>query len=101
LLVRIGFAFDLLNRENNRAVLAFQLDHPNDDSENFNYGGEYWFGNKLALRAGYKKIGEVGGVSLGFGLFLPIESIKVQLDYGYSQFGVLGNLNRFTFNLSF
>lgn len=101
LLLRFGFAFDLIQRENNRAILAFQLDHPNDDSENFNYGGEYWFKNKLALRAGYKKIDEVGGVSLGFGIYLPIESLIVQLDYSYSQFGVLGNLNRFTLNLSF
>ncbi|MFQ5707614.1 MAG: PorV/PorQ family protein [bacterium] len=101
LLLRVGFAIDLLHRENNTAVLAFQLDHPNDDSENFNYGGEYWFHNKLALRVGYKKVGDIGGVSLGFGVQLPLESLNVQLDYSHSQFGILGNLDRFTFNLGF
>ncbi|MFQ5864407.1 MAG: PorV/PorQ family protein [bacterium] len=101
LLLRFGFAIDILNTQNNQAVLAFQLDHPNDDAENFNYGAEYRLHNKLALRAGYKKVDEVGGVSLGFGLFLPIESFNLHFDYSFSEFGVLGNVNRVSFNLSF
>lgn len=101
LLLRVGLAFDLINTENSRVVLAFQLDHPNDESENLNCGGEYWFNDRIALRAGYKKVDEIGGLSLGFGLEIPIESMNLQLDYSFSEFGVLGNLNRFSFNFSF
>ncbi|NIR47952.1 PorV/PorQ family protein [candidate division KSB1 bacterium] len=101
LLLRVGFVFDLIKFENSRALLAFQLDHPNDESENFNYGAEYWFNDMIALRAGYKKVAEIGGISLGFGLDMSIESLNLQLDYSFSEFGVLGNLNRFSFNLSF
>ncbi len=101
LMFRIGFSIDLLDRVDNRATVAFQLDHPNDDAENFNVGGEYWLKNRIALRAGYKKNEQVGGVTLGFGLVLPMEGVNMKLDYGFSEFGLLGNVNRFTLNLGF
>ncbi len=101
LMFRIGFSMNVIERENNHAIVAFQLDHPNDDAEHFNFGGEYWFQQKIALRAGYKRNGPIGGISAGFGLVLPMSMMKLTLDYAFSEFGLLGNLNRFTLNLDF
>ncbi len=100
LMFRIGFSIDLLSREKNRALLAFQLDHPNDDAERFNIGTEYRLQDSIVLRAGYRKKELVGGFTLGFGLDLPVKGMNLKLDYAFSEYGPLGNLNRFDLKLS-
>ena len=101
LMFRIGFSMNVLEREGSHAIVAFQLDHPNDDAEHFNFGAEYWFQRNIALRAGYKRNGPIGGISAGFGLVLPMRVMHLTLDYAFTEFGLLGNLNRFTLNLDF
>ncbi len=70
-------------------------------------GGEFTITDHFFLRWGYhsrgseEKVGNnsdrFAGVSLGFGLTLS----KYRLDYGFSAFGALGNMNAFTLTIPF
>lgn len=101
LMFRIGFSVDVLSGESQRATLAFQLDHPNDDAEHFNMGGEYRLNDRIVLRAGYKRREQVGGLTAGFGLDLPLPGRSLAVDYAFTDFGILGYINRFTVNFHF
>lgn len=61
-------------------------------------GLEWWIGNILALRAGYRTGQDVGsGVSCGAGFKIS----NVQLGYAWVPYGDLGNAHRISLNLRF
>ena len=78
-----------------------QLNHPNDNSENLNWGVEYWWKGMFALRGGYKTAQAEESYSLGFGLNFPITMADFKLDYAFTDFGRLGTVNRFGIQLMF
>jgi hypothetical protein len=98
---RIGLAGELMDRPNHRVTGAIQLNHPNDNAENINFGVEYWWNETLALRGGVKTAQAEESFSLGVGLHFPITMADFRLDYAYTQFGRLGNVNRFAVQLMF
>jgi len=98
---RIGIAGEILDRGDHRVTTSIQLNHPNDNKENINFGAEYWWKKRIALRAGYKTARVEEDFSLGLGLNLPISFADFQLDYAYTNFGRLGNVNRFSIHLQF
>ena len=52
----------------------------------YRLGGELWFQNTLALRAGYKPRYDTETYSLGLGVkFQPIGGKEVRLDFSYSD----------------
>lgn len=76
-------------------TLAFESDYQFDSQQKvFALGGEYWFGNYFALRAGYSlgDASDAGGLRFtgGFGTRLG----AFQLDYAFSPFGELGDVNQ-------
>jgi len=61
-------------------------------------GLEWWTGNFLALRAGYRTNQDIGsGISYGIGLKIS----KIQLDYAYVPYGDLGNTQRVSLGIKF
>lgn len=105
---RIGFAIEPILEENYRLTVALQLNHPNDNSENYCLGSEYFtkflgnFPAEVSARAGWKINADEETFSLGVGAFLPInEPLGVSVDYGYSQFKTLGGVQRLSFGLRF
>ena len=98
---RIGLASELLERPNHRVTGAIQLNHPNDNAENINFGVEYWWNETLALRGGFKTAQAEETFSLGVGLHFPITMADFRLDFAHTQFGRLGNVNRFAVQLMF
>lgn len=98
---RIGVAGEFLNREEHRLTGSVQLNHPNDNAENINFGMEYWWNGTLALRGGYKTAQAEESFSAGLGLHFPINMADFRLDYAYTNFGRLGNVNRFSVQLLF
>lgn len=95
---RIGFAMDMLDLVGGMSNHSFLLDvdaiHPRDYTERIHIGGEYWYGDVIALRAGYKTNYDEEGLSLGFGLKYDIGGINLKFNYAYSDFGALSNVNR-------
>ena len=61
-------------------------------------GLEWWIGNILALRAGYRTDQDIGsGMSAGIGLKVS----KINLDYAYVPYGDLGNTQRISLGINF
>ncbi len=100
-LFRIAYAQEIYENENSKLTTSIQLSHPNDNSENLNIGLEYWWNKQIALRGGYKLNVEEENISLGAGINSFISGHKVAIDYSYSNFSILGNVNRFSFNIGF
>jgi len=98
---RIGVAWELLDSDDHKLTNSVQLNHPNDNTENVNLGVEYWWNNILALRGGYVSARTEEDFSVGFGLHAPITMADFRLDYAFSNFGRLGNVNRFSLQLQF
>lgn len=89
--------------ENQSLMLALQLNHPNDNSENYRIGVEYEYLKLLYLRAGYKV--NVEGQpfpTFGFGLRHRVGGHPLQLGYAgnpTAYFGVLHTIGvSFTLN---
>jgi opacity protein-like surface antigen len=88
-----------------RITVAFDAVSPNDYGEYLNGGLEYSYSDFFFLRGGYKGIGlsdsEVG-FSLGGGVNIPFdESFQMKVDYAYTDFGRLENVQRITLSAFF
>ncbi len=98
---RIGFAFEPFENEEHKVTTSVQLNHPNDNSENFALGAEYVWKSILSLRGGYKFNVDEQNFSLGAGVDVPISIAKFTLDYSFSNFERLGSVHRFSIILGF
>lgn len=101
ILFRIGIAGEVVDNEVHRLTSTVQLNHPNDNAENLNFGMEYWWQDRLALRGGYKTAQAEESFSVGMGLHFPITMADFRLDYAFTNFGRLGSVNRFAVQLQF
>lgn len=98
---RIGFAFEPYESAEHKVTTSIQLNHPNDNSENFAVGVEYTWNKMLFLRGGYKFNVDEQDYSFGAGLNVPISIANFTLDYAFSNFNRLGTVHRFSIILGF
>lgn len=102
---RIGMAYDMINNISQRITFAVDGLTPNDYSEYLNLGLEYGYREMIFLRGGYKGIGVLDsevGFSVGGGVNYSFDqSLKLQIDYAYTDFGRLENAQRISLALSF
>jgi hypothetical protein len=85
----------LLQDDDSRLTVAFDLFQPNDYSQQAHAGVEYEFAGALALRAGYKFNYDYEGLTLGGGIRHTLGSVRLSLDYSYGSIGTyLGNVQR-------
>jgi opacity protein-like surface antigen len=91
---RLGVSFDMMEmlnvklNENHKTLFAIEMDHPNDNKERLNFGGEYGYQQTLFLRAGGKFGYDEESFALGFGLRFDVMSeYTLDFDYGYSHWG--------------
>jgi len=105
---RVGIAVDILGSseafmpmERNRLTLAIDANHPNDNDERLNFGGEYSWNEILFARVGYKINYDVEKWAFGGGLKFYIGQQKIRVDYAMVDFGDLGKVSRFSAELSF
>ena len=101
ILFRIGIAAEIYKSEYNMISGSVQLNHPNDNVENVNFGLEYWWQEIFALRGGYVSARTEEDFSAGFGLRVPMKGVGIGVDYSFSNFGRLGYVNRFALNIVF
>jgi len=98
---RFGFATEFIDNETHKVTASVQLNHLNDNAENFNAGVEYWWDGLLALRGGYRLNVDEESFTVGAGLALPLAFIDLDLDVSYTDFGRLGNASRVSANIKF
>ncbi len=104
--LRIGFSYEPISTEDQHLLLVADAQHPNDNSESVNIGGEYSaFNNTIAVRGGYKALGlkeSEERFTLGAGLRYPIsETLIVKFDYAYQKIDRLGNPSHFSISILF
>lgn len=105
LIFRVGLAMDVVNSSDNRITLAADAIHPSDNVQSVNVGGEYCWNNLLSVRGGYESLfvpDSQEGLTLGIGLNYEITShFNVKFDYGYENFGLLQNIQKFALTVGF
>jgi hypothetical protein len=80
--------FDIEPGEKHAATIAVEMNHPNDNRERLNVGGEYVWNKILALRLGGKFAYDTESFAAGLGLSIPIQQdYHLTFDYAYSHFG--------------
>ncbi len=102
LIFRAGFAYDLFDSPLNKFTVSGDLVHPNDNVEQINLGGEYWFKNIIALRGGYIGNHDAANFSVGGSLRLSLSGLgAASIDYSYTDFGILDLVHQMAFSLEF
>jgi len=104
---RIGFAMEPILDSMQSWTVSLQLNHPNDNAENYSLGTEYAvtfseaFPAKAIIRGGY--IIGPGQISGGAGIQVPISGMEyiLQADYSYTNISDLGGIHRFTLGMLF
>lgn len=108
---KIGFAIDPLETEEQKLTTTIELQHPNDNAENVHLGVEYQWDKWLWLRTGVRRtIGEplfghdntnAGDYTFGFGVAAPVATLRLNFDYAYAHFNILGSVNRISLGVTF
>ncbi|MBN2414106.1 PorV/PorQ family protein [candidate division KSB1 bacterium] len=102
LLFRAGVAYDLLETAANKITVAGDLVHLNDNVEQVNLGGEYWFNNLICIRGGYIGNHDSANFSVGGSLNLSLSQLgAASLDYSYTDFGILDFVHQMSMTFSF
>lgn len=108
---KMGVAYDFLFGEQHVVTASTELIHPNDGNEKMAIGAEYVWKNsqvEFALRSGYKydpdwyeTKSSTDNMSAGVGISRRMGATRVNVDYAYTNMGVLENVHRFSVNLGF
>lgn len=98
--LRIGLAMEVLGDYNKdyRVTIITEALHPSDSDEKLNIGSEISWKGIIMLRGGYKFFYDEESYSFGIGINPPF-SMPISVDFSYSDYGKLGNVNRFTLQL--
>ena len=107
--LRVGIAADvignnalLLQSEENRLGVAFDLFQPNDYEQQAHVGIEYVFEGFVALRAGYKFNYDADGLTAGVGFQQSLADLKFSFDYSFGALHYnLGNVHRISLGAAF
>jgi hypothetical protein len=102
---RVGVAYDVLNFEGHKLVIAVDAWHPSDNYESVNVGGEYIFNDFIALRGGYKSFflqNSEERFSAGVGIRQSlIGNTQFRIDYAYQDFQKLKYVQKFSIGILF
>ncbi len=98
---RFSFAVEPIMNDIHRLTTAIQLNHPNDNAENFGIGVEYGFRESLFLRGGYKINADEQSFALGAGVALRMGFLNLNFDYAFARFERLGNTHRLSLLFKF
>jgi len=93
---RLGASFKPVERDDQSIMVAAQLEHPNDNSENIRIGVEYEYMRTVFVRAGYKLnvIGE-NLPTLGVGYKVKMGRNTMHVNYAVNPTQYLGTLHLF------
>jgi hypothetical protein len=104
LIFRVGVSNDVYNTDLYRVTLSLDGVIPNNNLPYANMGGEFGYRNLFFLRGGFRKMflpNSEGGFTAGGGLDFKVQGFGLALDYGYEDFGRLGNIQKFTMTVKF
>jgi hypothetical protein len=96
-----GAAMDILDLWGEHPDMSLVVDleaiHPRDAGQRIHAGGEFWYQNMFALRAGYKFNYDEESFSAGVGFKMA----GAIIDYAYTRFGIFTSVQRFSVGYAF
>jgi len=103
---QVGVSMDMLDftsmdKEVHSLLLCVDASHPRSYSEQLKIGVEYTLIKMLSLRTGYRFPTDEPEVNFGIGVKQQLGGIGFGLDYGYSDFGIFGSIQRIAAQFSF
>jgi hypothetical protein len=105
LFFRVGVSMEVIKSGMNVISIATDAMVPTDNSTIFNIGAEYSFNEILYLRSGYRSIGRSTaeeGLTAGIGFKYNVPGLsKINLEYAFNEFGVLGDIHIIGFGMNF
>ncbi|MFT5370439.1 MAG: hypothetical protein ACI8V2_005421 [Candidatus Latescibacterota bacterium] len=84
-----GMAMEVYGEKGDPSYLSLAAETitATDFGQRWNFGGELWLGNMVALRGGYKLNYDIEDFSLGLGLKYPFGGRDIRVDVSYSDGG--------------
>jgi hypothetical protein len=107
LIFSLGMAMNVLSplvsdAHNHVLTLCINAAQSRDYSERLQIGGEYWYQDIIAFRAGYKFNYDLESFAAGIGLKKNLGSFQGRIDYAYSSTeSIFSSVHRFSFGISF
>jgi hypothetical protein len=100
----IGLGYDPLDNDKFKWSVAVDAVYPNSQTSYLNMGTEITWNKMISLRAGYfslfKEAAEEG-LTAGVGVQYDLGEFLIKADYSYSEFGILGEISRYTISVGF
>ena len=99
LIFNFGVSMDIMDfideqlKKNHNAYFSIDATHPRSHPEQILVGLEYVLKDMVALRMGYTSNSDEDDINYGLG----ISKYGFNVDYGFTPFGRLGDVHRFTF----
>lgn len=98
---KMGASFKPYKTEQQSLLVALQLNHPNDNTENYRIGAEYEYMKLVYIRAGYKiNVRDRDYPTFGFSYRARIGSHPLYIDYGANPTNYLGIQHTFGLRLN-
>ena len=99
---KVGVSYNVETGNGQHLLATLDAIHPRDNVERLDFGAEYRLWDGLALRSGYSSGHDSRGMSFGAGFHLSTGSLgDIDINYAYSDFGVLDGVQRISMNLHF
>lgn len=93
---KLGASFKPLNTEKQSLIISLQLNHPNDNAENYSLGAMYQIQDLLFFRAGYRiNVRDQNFPTFGFSYRINLGAHPLYIDYGANPTNNLGLQNTF------
>lgn len=96
-----GAAVNAIDGKQLKLTLSGSAVKPNDGKPLAQVGAELVYDDAVALRAGYDPGNDTETYSFGVGARANILGYQTEFDYAYSNYGLLGGINRFELVLAF
>jgi len=100
---RTGVAYDFFETDGDKNYLTVVVEGKvqSDGGEKINIGTEYVFQEMLFLRGGYRLNYDTEGLTFGVGVNYPVGTYSLSFNYAFLDFGILSQVNMFSFGLEF
>jgi len=102
MIFKVGMSWEVETTEGQHLLTTIDAIHPRDNVEMVNVGAEYRLFEGLALRGGYSSGHDTRGMSFGAGFHVSSGSVgEFDIDYAYTDYGVLDGVQRVSMNVHF
>ncbi len=99
---KVGISFNLIKGEKQKLLLSGEFQHPADNLERANVGGEYNLNDLFYGRAGYHIEYDTDGLAFGFGLGINTgQTSRILFDYSAVDMGPLKYVHRLSLTFAY